>query len=587
MAGRRRRRVGRRDPAQPLVTSVRAWVDTIPSVLFHVSDPPNDSPWRYLFPILALAFVVRAAIALSGDFVIHPDEIMQYLEPAHRLVFGNGAFFWEYHYGARSWLIPGLVAVMLKLFDLAGLGEPMWYVGGVKLGFCAISLLIPAGMYFTARQHFGETTARIALIAGAFWYELVGFAHKPMTEFVAATLLLALLALCTRPDPNRTRLVVAVAFLVVLTTAVRFQYAPLTLALWGLFFLRTDRKIPLTLASTAFLAAIGIFDAVTWNAEPFHSYLLNFRVNLVLGDLRAGESASWQYLYWLALASAGLAALCVMAALRDVRRYGLLLGLIVLTLVVHSAQPHKEYRFIFAVIPLWLLIGADVTAWLVHSVNARLRSAGGESKRSGRRREFGMNLSKGAWRPLVPAGVVFMLISAAGILNALPYQSRVYQAWSNETGIVRFIRGQDSAFAAYRYLADAPDVAAVLDSRSYFNTPGYYYLHRKIPLYAGGTTHLIFPDPDKVDTKSFISSVSHIVTANPADSIPGYVVEERFGDIRLLRRDMDEPPIRQWESYTPTFATGIFGKTAAELHPDAPSIPPNVGIRFTDEPNRE
>ena len=136
-----------------------------------------------------------------------------------------------------------------------------------------------------------------------------------------------------------------------------------------------------------------------------------------------------------------------MAALRDVRRYGLLLGLIVLTLVVHSAQPHKEYRFIFAVIPLWLLIGADVTAWLVHSVNARLRSASGESKRSGRRREFGMNLSKGAWRPLVPAGVVSMLISAAGILNALPYQSRVYQAWSNETGIVRFIRGQDSAFA--------------------------------------------------------------------------------------------------------------------------------------------
>ena len=128
---------------------------------------------------------------------------MQYLEPAHRLVFGNGAFFWEYHYGARSWLTPGLVAVMLKLFDLAGLGDPMWYVGGVKLGFCAISLLIPAGMYFTARQHFGETTARIALIAGAFWYELVGFAHKPMTEFAAAALLLALLALCTRPDPNR------------------------------------------------------------------------------------------------------------------------------------------------------------------------------------------------------------------------------------------------------------------------------------------------------------------------------------------------------------------------------------------------
>ena len=52
--------------------------------------PPDERPWKYLLPVLALAFVARAAIALSGDFVLHPDEIMQYLEPAHRLVFGNG-----------------------------------------------------------------------------------------------------------------------------------------------------------------------------------------------------------------------------------------------------------------------------------------------------------------------------------------------------------------------------------------------------------------------------------------------------------------------------------------------------------------
>ena len=64
-----------------------------------------------------LAFFARAAVALAGDFVMQPDEIpaeiMQYLEPAHRLVFGNGAAFWEYIYGARSWLVAGLVAGVL------------------------------------------------------------------------------------------------------------------------------------------------------------------------------------------------------------------------------------------------------------------------------------------------------------------------------------------------------------------------------------------------------------------------------------------------------------------------------------------
>ena len=324
--------------------------------------------------MLALAFVARAAIALSGDFVLHPDEIMQYLEPAHRLVFGNGATYWEYFYGARSWLVPGLVAGVLKLFDIVGLGQPFWYVGGVKLVFCAISLLIPAGMYFFARWHFGETAARVALLMGAFWYELVGFAHKPMTEFVATALLVSLLALCVRPAPDKLRVVLTAAVLAVLVAAIRVQYAPLALLVLGLFFLRTGKKTQLVLIAASVLVAIGVFDAITWDGGLFHSYVVNIRVNLALGDLRAGESPAWQFLYWLLIANMGLVALCVLA-LPDLRRYGFLLTLIALTLLIHSTQSHKEYRFIFAVIPLWLLISADFVVWFASRASEnRLRT---------------------------------------------------------------------------------------------------------------------------------------------------------------------------------------------------------------------
>ena len=57
--------------------------------LLHPREP-GEPPWKYLLPVLAPTFAARAAIALSGDFLLHPDEIMQYLNPAHRLVFGNG-----------------------------------------------------------------------------------------------------------------------------------------------------------------------------------------------------------------------------------------------------------------------------------------------------------------------------------------------------------------------------------------------------------------------------------------------------------------------------------------------------------------
>ena len=547
----------KRKQAVPWSVRLRSMSD----LLLHPSSP-DERPWRFLLPVLALAFVARAAIALSGDFVLHPDEIMQYLEPAHRLVFGNGAHFWEYFYGARSWLVPGLVAGVLKLFDIVGLGQPAWYVGGVKLAFCAISLLIPAGMYFFARWHFGETAARVALLMGAFWYELVGFAHKPMTEFVATALLLSLLALCVRPD--KMRVVLTVAVLAVLTAAIRVQYAPLALLVFGLFFLRTEKKMQLALAAVAVFVAVGIFDAITWDGGLFHSYVVNIRVNFALGDLRAGESPFYQFLYWLLIANMGLVALCVLA-LPDLRRYGFLLVLIALTLLIHSAQSHKEYRFIFVVIPLWLLIAADFAVW------------------------FASRASKGrAHVSLGPTSLVlaasFAAISLAGILNALPNQNKVYQAHSRETGIVGFIRNQDPIFAAYRYLASASGVSAVWQvDRPYFNLPGYYYLHRAIPFYDANTGRLIFADQANIEVKKIAASVSHIVSANPATSVPSYSVEKTFGTIRILRRDANEPTVRTWQEYAPTVAGGTFTKVLRRLYPDAPAPPPNSGIRFADE----
>ncbi len=551
----------KREQAQPWSVRLRSMLD----LLLH-SSPPDERPWKFLLPVLALAFVARAAIALSGDFVLHPDEIMQYLEPAHRLVFGNGAHFWEYFYGARSWLVPGLVAGVLKLFDIVGLGQPFWYVGGVKLAFCAISLLIPAGMYFFARWHFGETAARVALLMGAFWYELVGFAHKPMTEFVATALLVSLLALCVRPGSDKLRVVSTVAVLAVLTAAIRVQYAPLALIVLGLFFLRTEKKMQLVLAAVAVFVAVGIFDAITWDGGLFHSYIVNIRVNLALGDLRVGESPAWQFLYWLLIANMGLVALCVLA-LPDLRRYGFLMALIALTLLIHSAQSHKEYRFIFVVIPLWLLISADFVVWFAS------RASAGRSR-----------MSLGPTSLVLTAS--FAAVSLAGILNALPYQDRVYKAYSRETGIVGFLRNQDPIFAAYRYLASAPGVSAVWQvDRPYFNLPGYYYLHHAIPFYDTNTGRLIFADQEKTEMEgmeAIAASVSHIVSADPATFAPGYSVEKTFGTIRIMSRDANGPTIRPWQEYAPMITDGILTKLMRKLYPDAPTPPTNSGIRFAN-----
>ena len=560
---RRRGATARPDGRGPWWARLRSTLADAPGLLLHPS-PPGEPPWKLLPAVLALAFAARAAVALSGDFVVHPDEIMQYLEPAHRLVFGNGVTYWEYFYGARSWLVPGLVAAVLKLFDVLGLGDPAWYVGGVELVFCAVSLLIPAGMYFFARWHFGEPAARIALVAGAFWYELVGFAHKPMTEFVATALLLPLLALAVRPAPDRTRVVLTAAVLSVLTAAVRVQYAPAALLALGLVFRRTTKRTQLALAAAAALLAVGALDAATWGGGLFHSYVTYTRLNLALDELLTGASPAWEYLYWLLAASAGLAALCVLPALKDPRRYALLLLLVAVVLLAHSPQSHKTYRFVFAVVPLYLTVGADLLARLAARAPA-----------GGRRRWFGPP-------PLAPAAA-FAAISLAGILNALPYQGTVYESRTGTTGYVAFLRDQDPIFDVYRHLAGSPGVAAVWqEDRAYYASPGYYHLHRAIPFYDANTGRREFLDGGVFDLPRIAASVSHIVTADPEARVPGYAVERTFGDIRVLRR-AEGTAVRRWREYAPTIDDGVYTGVMRRLYPDAPAMPPDSGIRFADE----
>ena len=547
-------------PAPP--ARLREWPRTLLEGLLHAAAP-NDPPWKLLPLVLALAFAVRAAVALAGDFVLHPDEIMQYLEPAHRLAFGNGVVYWEYLYGARSWLVPGAVAGALALFDVAGLGEPAWYVGGIKLLFCAVSLAIPAAMYRFARRHFSETAARLALLAGALWYELAGFAHKPLTEFVATAPLLALLAVCVNPAPDRPRVVWRAAVLAVLVAAIRVQYAPVAVVLLAVVFLRTRQKVLLALVTAAALCAVGIFDALAWDGGLFHSYVTNVRFNLILGEMRAAESPAYQFLWWLALAGGGLSVLCIAAALRWPGRYGLLLGLIAALLLAHSMQAHKEYRFIFAVIPLWLLIGADLTA------RAAAWAAGRPAALRGAER-----------RVTAAAAALFAGVSLAGAMNALPAQGNVYRAWSQETGVTGFVRGQDPIFAAYRYLARAAGVEAVWQvDRPYYNTPGYYYLHRAIPFYDAHTGQGINRDLATVS-----ASVSHLVSEVADLTVPGYTLDRTFGSVRILRRDADEAPVRRWQQYTPVIADDFVHGIMRQVDADAPTPPANAGIRFASLP---
>jgi len=508
----------------------RAW--------FAADAPAPPATWRYLPHLLIAAFIARAAVALAGDFRLHPDEIMQYLEPAHHAVFGNGVLYWEYLHGGRSWLIPGFAAGILVAMDAMGLGRPALYVPAVELGFCLLSLLIPWAMYRITQQAGGERAARLALLFGCFWYEFIVVAHKPFAEFSGSALLLAALALMLGAGGGRRRALFAGGALLALAAALRMQYAPAVLLLLAARSLSLGRAhcIALWGGVGALAALVGILEWRTWGA-PFHSYMTNFLINyyeIFFSD--TGGSSRWRLPGQL-LAAGGLVpavAFTFGARLRGPARLLLLVSAVVFLL--HMLPEHREYRFIFLLTPCWLML------------LAMLLVRGGEVALRG-------------WRKHAPAAL--LLYGALALANVFPWQPWVHLAFTDEAPVY-YLRNPSPEYAVVKHLASQDDVRGVyytLPFLGYHKSGGYYYLHHDVPFYTSDAWVAAWyarggGDVRQASLADMLNMgrdlASHIVTDDTAHAaqLPEFSETYRAGNLVVWRRNADAP-VPGWRANVP------------------------------------
>ena len=113
--------------------------------------------------------------------------------------------------------------------------------------------------------------------------------------------------------------------------------------------------------------------------------------------------------------------------------------------------------------------------------------------------------------------------------------------------------------------------------RPYFSLPGYYYLHRDVPLYDMDTVRLIGPEVEEIR-----ACVSHIVTGDASTAVPGYSVEREFGGMRVMRADDNAGDVRQWEALTPTSIDDPIWGVMKRIASNPPPPPRHAGIRFLD-----
>lgn len=408
-----------------------------------------------LAAILALALALRL-VALAFPSIHHPDEIFQYLEPAHRLVFGYGVVPWEFKFGIRSWLLPLLLAGPMALGEAIAPGGSL-YLLLPRLVAVLASLALPWSAWALGRRT-SRTHGLVAAFVAAIWAEFVYFAPHTLSEqFAIAAVLPAAALLFGSADPTRRALAAAGALLA-LAGLVRFQFAPALLVLAVTAAGRSPARWTAIAAGGLATAGLGGLLDLAMGMVPFGWLVENVRQNLVQDRAsHYGTLGPLGYVTWFEhLWNVWLLAIVPFVWL-GMKRQPALFWAAIANVAFHSLIAHKEYRFVELSAALLVVLAA------IGSVDAADRLRRRRPTRS---------------RRTVLAGLAIGWTIASASMAAGREMRRNWSHASDTIALVEDIR-RDAAACGVALLA--PDMV---------EWGGYSWLHRPIPV-----TYYEYGDP--------------------------------------------------------------------------------------------
>jgi phosphatidylinositol glycan class B len=334
--------------------------------------------WRW-FGLCAAILIPRVFLAFHDQGVIWADEIFQTLEQGHRLAFGYGLVPWEFRDGARSWLLPGAIGVLMKMMATLGVGSGAGLAMIIKLIFAAIAAATFYPMLRMAHAWGGTIAALLLACMACFFPASLIYSSRAMAE-VASALFLGwglwrlwswgmgrpgrAIAYGIQPGIGQRRegvmSLLGTGILLGLATLLRYQNGILLPAVAIIIATRRSVRaaVLVTLGVIFMLLLGGLLDWATWG-KPFHSLIVYLRFNLIDSGANQWGVSKRDFFLKVMFATSGPALLMlVLGFFAGLRRTWPMALLVLLFLGVHSLIPHKELRFLFPALPLFLVCAA-------------------------------------------------------------------------------------------------------------------------------------------------------------------------------------------------------------------------------------
>ena len=483
-----------------------------------------------LLGLVLIAIGLRLAAILVTPSMNWWDEILQTIEPAHRLIYGYGLVPWEFQLGMRSWLLPGVIAGLIELSRLIGDG-PAYYLTVIAAAFALLASAPVVCCFWWARRKYGLAAAFAGAAAVAVAPELVYFGGRALGEVVAAHILVIGYYLLDPgyPVDSRRRLFAA-GVLLGLVCFLRVQLAPAVaiIAIWSAWR-RGRAPFPAVLAGGLAAVAFGVILDWATLGYPLASLWRNVLFNLVYGVNVEFGTEPWNYyvLGELGVWAAGALFLMVTIAL-GARRFPVPLIAAIAIVAVHSCIAHKEYRFMYPAVVLLMASAGIGVAQLTQWGAQRLDSLG---------------VRRGA-----------ATVSAALVLGF--WGLTAFNIWTGE-GFAQLRHRAGDNLAAMSFARHLPELCGIglygEQGRDWVWYGGYTYLHRPLPMHWPKDMPELMAAAPAFDTLLYTAaprcnasaaSVSHAVQAlAPHGRCPPCHFRRRWPTLPRLRRN-SKPPQR-------------------------------------------
>ncbi|KYR01681.1 putative transmembrane protein [Tieghemostelium lacteum] len=319
--------------------------------------------------------VIRCIDSLLINTFFDPDEYWQSLEVAHKMVFGYGEMTWEWKEMIRSYLHPLLFAIPFKILSILNLDTTTMIIVTPKLLQGFLSAIGDLYLYKLSCLVFNRDVAKWALISQLIsWYTFVCIV-RTYSNSIETILFIVSLYYWPIADKSRENQMSSKPVLSIILTTIAFLIRPTTAIMW-LYLIpsyiitlyRNNISIASIIQRLFKLVMVSIIVIILNVGVDYYFYgkltfvpynFLYFNVTLGVSKFYGTHPFHWYFtqgLPTIAFTSILFFVLAYRDLYKDNRNDKLsLANMTIFSVALYSVLAHKEFRFIFPILPIIMM----------------------------------------------------------------------------------------------------------------------------------------------------------------------------------------------------------------------------------------